>query len=452
MRILSVNASVAGGGAERVARTLNEAYRARGHDALLAVANVNAPAEGVVPIPVDAGRSAWARRVLPLAWSLSGPDRAGRGAGALLSRALRVIAEPGRWARVARGHEDFDFPWTAGLLDLVTPPPDIIHLHNLHGGYFDIRALPAISARVPTVLTLHDAWALSGHCAQPLECGRWRAGCGSCPDLRRYVPIRRDASAENHALKHAALASSRLAVATPSAWLLDLARESGIIGERSEARVIPNGVDTRIFAPGDRAAARADLGLPHDRTIVMLVGGRLHTDPLKGFDTFASALLMLPHERLADLLVLALGDVSATGTIGGAEVRGVPFADDPATVAAHYRAADVFVHPSHAENLPMAVIEAMACGLPVVATDVGGTREAVSAGTGRLVSAGDAAALAVELDRLLGDAEARFGLGAAGAARVRERFDLDRQVAAYLAWYEQLIERARATEGELAQR
>jgi hypothetical protein len=60
--------------------------------------------------------------------------------------------------------------------------PDIVHCHNLHGEYFDLHALDWLSARVPVVITMHDAWLLSGHCVHSLGCGRWETGCGKCPD------------------------------------------------------------------------------------------------------------------------------------------------------------------------------------------------------------------------------------------------------------------------------
>ncbi len=72
-------------------------------------------------------------------------------------------------------------------------PAQIVQCHNLHGGYFDLRALQWLSARVPTLLTLHDMWTLTGHCAHALGCDRWRTGCGRCPDLKLDPAIRADA-------------------------------------------------------------------------------------------------------------------------------------------------------------------------------------------------------------------------------------------------------------------
>jgi len=73
-----------------------------------------------------------------------------------------------------RGHEDFNFPASWHLLDLPPRVPDILHGHNLHGCYFDLRALAWLSQQVPVILTLHDAWLLGGHCAHSFDCERWK--------------------------------------------------------------------------------------------------------------------------------------------------------------------------------------------------------------------------------------------------------------------------------------
>lgn len=439
--MLSVSPSVAGGGAERVALTLHERYLADGIDSWLAVANVNADAERVLQIPVDAERGQWASSLLRASRAVEGDDAdGGRGPTWAAARALRMLAEPARVRRVLRGHEDFEFPWTCGLLELPPLRPDVLHLHNLHGSYFDVRALPELTAQVPTVLTLHDTWLLTGHCAQPFDCERWRTGCGKCPDLGRYVPIWGEESAANREVKRQAILGSQLGIAVPSRWLLDMIDASGLLGEGREGRVIPNGVDTDVFRPGSREAAREALGLPQDRRIVMLAAKGIRDNPYKGFDDFAEAVRRLSDDIAEDLLIIALGDEGEAEPLGRAELRPVPFVGEPATVAEYYRAADVFVLPSRAENLPLVLIEAMACGTAVVATRVGGVPEVVEDGvSGALVEVGDVAAMSDCLAGLLSEPRVRERLASTGAARVARDLSLSRQVGSYLSWYEELM-------------
>ena len=96
------------------------------------------------------------------------------------------------------------------MLDALPAPPDIIECHNLHGGYFDLRALPWLSRQAATVLVLHDAWLLSGHCAHSFDCDKWQTGCGACPDLSIEPALRRDGTAHNWTVKQGVYAQSRV--------------------------------------------------------------------------------------------------------------------------------------------------------------------------------------------------------------------------------------------------
>ncbi len=169
-----------------------------------------------------------------------------------LRRALDSVRTPAELLHRWQGREHFDYPGSTRLLDMPPTPPDLVHGHNLHGGYFDLRTLATLSRKVPVALTLHDEWLLTGHCAYTLGCDRWRTGCGSCPDLTIYPAIRRDATAANWAAKRRIYADSRLAISAPSRWLLDRASASSLAEGATSMRVIPNGVDTSRFKPGDR--------------------------------------------------------------------------------------------------------------------------------------------------------------------------------------------------------
>ncbi|HXH84796.1 MAG TPA: glycosyltransferase [Candidatus Tectomicrobia bacterium] len=192
--------------------------------------------------------------------------------------------------------------------------------------------------------------------------------------------------------------------------------------------VVPCGVDTDLFAPGDRDAARSALGL--DAGPLALYVGRL--TPIKGLETLLDALARLP--RAAGLLVVG-GDVdepvdghvqalrARVARLGLAErVRFVGPQPQPA-LRDWYRAADVVVLPSYYESFGMVAMEAMACGRPVIASRVGGLQTTVlDEVTGVLVPDQDPVALAAAVGRLLGDPGLRRRLGREGvrwAARHR---------------------------------
>lgn len=440
--ILQVNTTDSGGGAARVALDLHHEYLGRGLPARLAVGFKVTEVPGVVEIPGDAARTPWARSLRAAA------DRVGgmRPGSSLVARAaalkLLVGAEPARYVDIWRGVEDFHYPGTRWLEGLLGPDTDILHIHNMHGGYFDIRELPRLSASQPTVLTLHDAWLLTGHCAHPMDCQGWLSGCRECPAPERYVEVRADGSATSWRIKRAAIAGSRLAFATPSEWLMRMVRDAGLLDTAIASRVIPNGVDPRVFSPGDRSAARETLSLPHTHSIVLFAAHGLRTNPFKDYPTLERALPIIGEAADRSLLLVALGDTGPLEPIGDVEVLRVPYVADPARVAEYLRAADVYVHPARAENFPLAIIEAMACGTPVVASSVGGIPEIIADGkTGALVPPGDPAALAQAVRALLGDEARRISYARAASDLVVERFTLERQASAYLGWYAELMAR-----------
>jgi glycosyltransferase involved in cell wall biosynthesis len=407
LSILQVNASDTGGGAEAVGRALHRAYRARGLDAWLAVGLRRGGEDGVLPIGV--GRS---RR----------------------SRALR---DPGVLLDVVRGREDFRFPASHRLLDLPPRPPAILHLHNLHGGYFDLRALPELSARQPTLVTMHDEWLYTGHCAYTLGCDRWQDVCGSCPHLDVYPGLRVDGTAGNRRRKVALYERTRLHVVCPSAWLLERARRSALAPALVSACVIPNGVDLEMFSPGDRDEARARLGLSREAHVLVFAAQGARTNPYKDFSTLRAALEVIGAATGPSVVAVALGESAEDERLGRVLLRSEAFVERE-RVAAFLRAADVYVHATRADNHPLAVLEALACGTPVVSAHVGGIGEQLRGDTGLLVEPEDPAALAAAVSELLADDERRQRMGAAAAADAGARFGLESQVDAYVALYREL--------------
>lgn len=442
-----------GGGAAAVAGGLMHGYAARGHRVWHLVGRKCSDDPNVVVVPDDdrpwfraSGYAAAQTMLRRLAGHY--PDR---GFG-LASRTLRLATHPAALVARWQGREDFDFPGTAGLIDGLDARPDIVHGHNLQGGFFDLRELASLSARVPTVLTLHDMWLLTGHCAHSLDCARWQSGCGSCPDLKLDPAIARDATAENWRQKRAIYANSRLHVATPSRWLRDRVAGSMLAPAIRDLRVIPNGVDTRIFRPAARAQVREALGLPAGAFIALLTTGS-RGSMWKDDRTLRAAMARLADQpATAPILFVAVGRESAVTSAGQAQTRSIPYQRDPRTMAQYYQAADVYLHAARADTFPLAVLEALACGTPVVATDVGGIPEqirpvsldALSRGdvgeaTGVLVPPGDGSQMAFVVAALQANEPARERLAANGVADVRARFDLEQQVESYLSWYREII-------------
>ncbi len=429
--IIQINTRDRRGGAERVAWNLLQAYRARGRESWLAVGKKYSNDPHVWEITnARHAVTSWTRSWLRFSEALSPLRRHGVKGVAALQERLHLVAQPAAWRQRHRGYEDFAYPGTKGVLTRAATMPDLIHCHNLHGNYFDLNALPWLSRQRPLLLHLHDAWLLSGHCAHSLDCTRWQSGCGACPYLATYPAIARDNTAANWQRKQAIYANSRLYLVAVSQWLLDKVQHSMLQGV--QARVIHNGIDLSIFQPGDRLAARRALGLSPTAPIILFSGHSAFKDMI----TTQQALSRLQGE---ELLFIGLGHSATAAQWGQGRLVTPAYVQTPAQMADYYRAADLYLHAAQADSFPTAILEALACGTPVVATAVGGIPEQIRDGqTGLLTPPHDDAALCAAMQSLLHAGERRTQMGAVGAADSQQRFGLARQVDQLLAWYEEI--------------
>jgi len=217
------------------------------------------------------------------------------------------------------------------------------------------------------------------------------------------------------------IATAERLVAASVAERAYLVRHAGADPER--IAVVPCGVDTELFSPGDAASARAALQLPGDPLILYV--GRLA--PIKGLETLLDAIALSARRGRPVRLLVVGGDADEPRDGHEAGLRAritslgigdlVSFAGPQRqeSLRTHYVAADVTVLPSHYESFGMVALEAMACGSPVVASRVGGLTTTVRDGvTGFLVPEGDVSALADRLETLLGDPDLRWRLGREG--------------------------------------
>lgn len=315
--------------------------------------------------------------------------------------------------------------------------PDIAHFHNLHGYYLDLRIAKALGEfDIPVVWTLHDAWPLTGRCAAFFECSRWRTGCGSCPDLRRYPKTYLDTSALMWGRKRKLLGSVwQPVMAAPSKWLASLVREA--CGERCRVEVVPNGIDTQLFRPRDRTQGRERLGWPVDKKVVLFAAADLG-DKCKGAPYFFESLQYVDTPKWLAVTVGKRVELQRPPGGGGASVRQLGYMRRREAMAEAYAAADLFCITSLDENFPTTVLESMACGTPAVGFSVGGIPEQIPANCGRLVKPHDARALGEAITTLLADDRLRETMGRNCRERAVAQYDQGRCVERYLALYRQL--------------
>lgn len=316
---------------------------------------------------------------------------------------------------------------------------DVLQLYNTHGGYFSHTALPILSRARPVVWRLSDMWPLTGHCLYSYDCERWRTGCGQCPLLDDPAALTFDTTRLLWRIKRLAYSRSRLVLVAPSRWMAGLVRESPLLSS-FPVHVIPNGIDTAVFRPMPREAARAILDLPIDRFII-LFSAQFLADRRKGGAIVRELLERFQAAGLQDITLMVVGaGASEWGDGLPFPVRGLEAVSNDELMAACYAAANVFVFPTLAENLPNGVLESMACGTPAVAFDVGGCAEAVRhMETGYLARYRDVADMTSGV-LALRDTTLAARLGSAARRLVVQEFEFMRQARQHADLYREVLQ------------
>ncbi|MGF1610885.1 MAG: glycosyltransferase [Kiloniellales bacterium] len=261
-----------------------------------------------------------------------------------------------------------------------------------------------------------------------------------CVMSRRSLNVYQDNRPISRRLEHLMHRAMTALVGNSQAAVDQLASEGA---PQERLALIHNGIDTAAFARGDRAAARSALGLTPDGLVLLIVATLL---PYKGHADLLQALAGIAGQLPArwDLLVAGRDEGMGAGLNAQAEAAGltghVHWLGERGDVAALLAASDIAILASHEESFPNAALEAMAAGLPVVATRVGGCAEAIEEGvTGSLVPPHAPVALGQAILALARDREVRAAMGRAGRRRVVERFSLEACVADYEGLYEAVL-------------
>lgn len=340
------------------------------------------------------------------------------------------------WTK-ATGHHGFNNKMeTKRLLAWIDKvQPDIIHMHNIHNHYVNVRMLlEYIGERhIPCVLTMHDCWTFTGHCAyfDYSGCNKWKTGCNHCPNLRDYPKTFAliDPSPWNYRMKQKLFAPLNITFVSPSQWLCDLQQQSFLKDKPCE--VINNGVDLSVFKP-IQSKVRDEYGIGNRKMILAVAGGLASR---KGKDYLLKLPLLLHDDEVLVLVGLKKGQEQSLPDTS--KVIGIQRTKTSDELVGLYSEADVFINPTLEDNFPTTNIEALACGTPVVTFRTGGSVEVITPETGIAVDKGDIDGLLASIRTVLANGKEHYK--DACRKKAEKEYNKDVQYGKYIELYKRIL-------------
>jgi glycosyltransferase involved in cell wall biosynthesis len=318
---------------------------------------------------------------------------------------------------------------------------DIIHLHWINGGFLSLKSIKKLlQLNKPIVWTLHDMWLFTGGCHHSGECNNFMQQCGNCNFIK--FPVSRDISHRIWKRKEKIFKqSANIIVVTCSSWLRGKAMESSLLANKCIVS-IPNPIDTEVFKPIDKILCREKLDISETKKYILFAAANVN-NYFKGFSYFTDSLQLLLHDHpdIKDKI-----EILVVGRIKNKEIftsiplsyRVLGTANEEKMILI-YNACDIYVTSSLQENLPNTIMEAFACGTPVVGFNIGGIPEMIDhRKNGWLATFKSADSLAEGIYWTLFEADSSQ-LSANARDKAMKEYNEDRIAREYLNLYQQLL-------------
>lgn len=329
---------------------------------------------------------------------------------------------------------DIDFFDTDFIIDSEPfKTADLIQCHNLHGWYFNLNTFSKMCSKKPVVWTLHDMWALTSHCAHT-SLTKKKNELYVCPPNSPYPHLLWDNSSYLSNKKKNIYENSNFYITTPSQWLANKVKDT-CLGIK-KIKVIPNGVDLTIFKPLNKTETKKDLKLPTDKKIILFVSSGGINNPFKGGNFFID--IAKKYENEEEIRFVCLGGDK------NYECKNIIYRKKifkKEMMAKYLSASDVLLFPSTAENLPINLLEAGACGLPTVCFNVGGIPEIIKhKENGYLAKEISQENLKEGLDWLINLTEKETtDIKDNAINNIRLNFSLEKMILSYVEYYNEIL-------------
>ncbi len=243
---------------------------------------------------------------------------------------------------------------------------DIVHYHLIFNHFMSMYSFRDLVQSKPTVWTLHDPWALTGHCVHPIDCNGWLTGCHNCKHLDRYSPLTRNSAHSIWEIKRQIYSQIDLDIVVASNWMLDLVKRSPLTSHFKNIHLIPFGIDTNIFKKKNNVEElRKKEGISKDSFVIMF---RQDDQEWKGLPYIKEVLSKM--KKLEKIVFITVGKTGLLDEYKDKfKIIEYSWISNPEEMVKLYSISDLFLMPSVAESFGLMAVEAMSCSLPVIVSE-----------------------------------------------------------------------------------
>lgn len=312
----------------------------------------------------------------------------------------------------------------------------VIQLYNLHGGYFQLSSLKKLDNIAPLVWRLSDYWPMTGHCAYPGDCKKWKTICKSCPDLETYPSIGLDNTTWVWEKKKRIISDLNLSIVVPSNSLFKKVKKSPILKDK-KIFIIPNGVNTQKFSPLSKNIARKNIKI-RDKFSILFIAQVAFNNYRKG--THILEMVLEKFKNRDDIQFLIAGEGSMNWEKKFSKnVVSFDYNNDDKWKKNLYNSADFLIFPSMNENFPNVLLESMSCGLPALSFNFGGVNEIIDKETGIIIKDNDVKKFLEAISFLIRNKKKITYFKKYSRKKILENFSINKEVRSYLKVYKEIL-------------
>ena len=334
----------------------------------------------------------------------------------------------------------YDFVPSNLFLNKKLKKTNIFQFYNLHGGYFSLGTINKLSRIAPIILRFSDYWPLTGHCAYPGDCNKWKKICVECPNLSTYPSIGLDQTKRLWEKKKRIFSNIDITLVVPTDKMFGEVKKS-LFFKNKKIYKIPNGIDVNSFSFEDKMSAKKSLKIPNKFT-VLFIAHVAFNNYRKGTHLLEKVLNKYKNDAKIQFLIVG-NDSVKWRKLGYKNIYTFDFTENIQEKKLFYCASDCKILTSINENFPNVILESMVCGTPVIAFESSGVKEIIKNDNGILVKKGGIKNMVEKIENLQKNYSFLKRLSTNAIKTIKTKFSSEIEIKKYIKIYNKILKKSK---------